>query len=68
MADKIQCVTHGEREQTLVCDHLAGKAAGLGFNRDAPTNDDPFPDALGVTTVNSYVRPKTVGMMSLKSC
>lgn len=45
MADKIQCATHGECEQTFVCAHLLGETAGLGFNRDPPDADHPFPDA-----------------------
>ncbi len=45
MASKIQCATHGESQQTFVCAHLLGETAGLGFNRDEPTEDNPFPDA-----------------------
>ncbi len=45
MADKIQCATHGECEQTFVCTHLLGETAGLGFNRDEPAEDNLFPDA-----------------------
>ena len=45
MADKIQCSTHGECQQTFVCSHLVGDATGLGFNRNEPTEEDPFPDA-----------------------
>jgi hypothetical protein len=45
MAGKIQCSTHGECDQTFVCTHLMGEGAGLGFNRNEPTDDDPFPDA-----------------------
>jgi len=45
MADKIQCGIHGECLQTFVCVHLLGETAGLGFNADEPTDDDPFPDA-----------------------
>jgi hypothetical protein len=45
MPGKIQCATHGECWETYVCTHLVGESAGLGFNRDAPTDDDPFPDA-----------------------
>ena len=36
---------HGESQQTFVCTHLLGEAAGLGFNRDEPTPENPFPDA-----------------------
>ena len=45
MADKIECATHGECLQTFVCVHLLGEQAGLGFNRNEPTHEDPFPDA-----------------------
>jgi hypothetical protein len=45
MADKIQCATHGECFQAFVCCHLLGETAGLGFNRNEPDDDAPFPDA-----------------------
>lgn len=45
MANKIQCSTHGERDETFVCTHLVGNEAGLGFNREEPSADNPFPDA-----------------------
>jgi len=45
MADKIQCDTHGECLQTFVCTHLLGESAGLGFNRNEPDEEEPFPDA-----------------------
>ena len=45
MADKIHCEIHGENQSTYVCSHLVGDAAGLGFNSDEPTEDNPFPDA-----------------------
>lgn len=45
MADKIHCDAHGETEKTYVCTHLVGEGTGLGFNRNEPTEDDPFPDA-----------------------
>jgi len=45
MADTIQCATHGECRQTFVCTHLTGETVGLGFNRDEPDNENPFPDA-----------------------
>jgi hypothetical protein len=45
VADKIRCDTHGECFSTFVCTHLVGETAGLGFNSDEPTDDDPFPDA-----------------------
>jgi hypothetical protein len=43
--DKIHCDTHGDSEEAYVCTHLTGEATGLGFNRDDPTEDNPFPDA-----------------------
>lgn len=45
MSDKIQCATHGECERAFVCSHLLGETAGLGFNREQPDADHPFPDA-----------------------
>jgi hypothetical protein len=45
MEKKILCATHGEREAAFVCSHLLGACVGLGFNRDTPTLDQPFPDA-----------------------
>jgi hypothetical protein len=41
----IQCATHGECQKAFVCTHLLGEASGLGFNRDDPSTDNPFPDA-----------------------
>ena len=45
MSKKVQCATHGEYQETFVCTHLLGEAVGLGFNRDEPTPENPFPDA-----------------------
>lgn len=45
MSNKVQCPTHGESEKAFVCTHLLGETAGLGFNRDEPTPENPFPDA-----------------------
>lgn len=45
MADTIQCEIHGESQEVYVCVHLAGNSIGLGFNRDEPDGDSPFPDA-----------------------
>lgn len=45
MADKIQCDTHGECFATFVCTHLLVESAGLGFNRNEPDDEEPFPDA-----------------------
>lgn len=46
MADTVICDTHGESEVTFTCSHLADGSAGIGFNRDEPTEEDPFPDAV----------------------
>src|SRR5260370_32099972 len=45
VAKEMQCATHGECQETFVCTHLLGETAGLGFNRNEPTKDNPFPDA-----------------------
>ena len=45
MSDKVICDSHGEAEITFVCGHLADGLAGVGFNRDQPTEEEPFPDA-----------------------
>lgn len=45
MEKKVQCATHGESQEAFVCNHLLGGIAGLGFNRDEPSTDSPFPDA-----------------------
>jgi hypothetical protein len=45
VADTVHCDTHGETEQTFVCIHLTGESAGLGFNTENLTEEDPFPDA-----------------------
>ena len=45
MAETIQCDTHGESAPAFICCHLMGDAFGLGFNRNPPIDDDPFPDA-----------------------
>ena len=45
MADTVECPTHGESPKAFVCTHLVGESTGLGFNRNEPAPDDPFPDA-----------------------
>ncbi len=45
MADTVHCGIHGDTAETFACTHLMGEATGLGFNREAPTGDNPFPDA-----------------------
>jgi hypothetical protein len=45
MGKTMQCGTHGECQETFVCTHLLGDTAGLGFNRNEPTLDNPYPDA-----------------------
>ncbi len=45
MSETVHCETHGECEEAFVCSHLAEGGAGLGFYRDEPSDDNPFPDA-----------------------
>jgi hypothetical protein len=45
MSNTVKCAEHGESQETFVCTHLLGESAGLGFNRDEPTPEKPFPDA-----------------------
>jgi hypothetical protein len=45
VSETVQCEVHGETPQTFVCAHLKGETSGLGFNREDPTEKDPFPDA-----------------------
>jgi hypothetical protein len=45
MSNTVRCSKHGESQQSFACVHLIGDATGLGFNRDDPTADNPFPDA-----------------------
>jgi hypothetical protein len=45
MPETIQCAIHGPRQETFVCNHLLANSVGLGFNRDEPTDERPFPDA-----------------------
>lgn len=45
MSEEVHCDTHGESEEAYVCGHLLGEGTGLGFNRNDPTADNPFPDA-----------------------
>ena len=45
MPNTIQCQLHGECTETFVCSHLTEDAAGRGFNREEPSEEDPFPDA-----------------------
>jgi hypothetical protein len=45
MSNKVQCNTHGEREEAFVCTHLVGEGTGLGFHCDVPSAENPFPDA-----------------------
>ena len=46
MADTVHCDSHGECDVTFTCSHLADGSAGIGFNRDEPTEEEPFPDAV----------------------
>ena len=45
MPESVHCDYHGETEITFVCSHLAEGGTGIGFNRDEPTEEEPFPDA-----------------------
>jgi hypothetical protein len=45
VADKIHCATHGENLKAYVCSHLIEETAGLGFNCNDASEDNPFPDA-----------------------
>jgi len=45
VSETVQCDLHGETLQTFVCVHLKGESSGLGFNRENPTEESPFPDA-----------------------
>ena len=45
MAQEIKCDTHGSGKKAYVCHHLLEGAVGLGFNRQEPSTDNPFPDA-----------------------
>ena len=46
MSETIYCDTHGDCEPAYVCSHLTEHAAGLGFNCNEPSEEDPYPDAL----------------------
>jgi len=43
--DTIHCDVHGDTEKTYVCVHLSGDSSGLGFNRQEPSDENPYPDA-----------------------
>jgi hypothetical protein len=45
MLDIVQCDLHGETPQTFVCTHLKDESYGLGFNREEPSDANPYPDA-----------------------
>jgi hypothetical protein len=45
MPDKMNCTKHGESEPVFVCSHLLDDGVALGFNRDEPDTENPFPDA-----------------------
>ncbi len=45
MAEEIECATHGWCQKAYLCQHLLGMTSGLGFNRNEPSEGDPFPDA-----------------------
>jgi hypothetical protein len=43
--ETMQCDEHGETSKAYVCAHLEGEDTGLGFNRNEPSEENPFPDA-----------------------
>jgi hypothetical protein len=45
MDRSVECPVHGKSQPTYVCIHLTGNQFGLGFNRNDPSEDEPFPDA-----------------------
>jgi hypothetical protein len=45
VSDTVQCATHGETGEAFVCAHLNVDSVSLGFNRDDPDDEDPFPEA-----------------------
>jgi len=45
MPDVVHCDLHGETPQTFVCVHLKDETYGLGFNREDPSDENPYPDA-----------------------
>jgi hypothetical protein len=45
MPDTVQCDAHGKTPQTFVCVHLKDDATALGFNREEPSEENPYPDA-----------------------
>ena len=45
MDERVKCDVHGEGELAFVCTHLVEDVAALGFNRNEPSEEDPFPDA-----------------------
>jgi hypothetical protein len=45
VSDTVQCEVHGESPKAYVCIHLKDETSGLGFNREDPSEKNPFPDA-----------------------
>jgi hypothetical protein len=46
VSQKVQCASHGERDATFLCSHLAEQnSVALGFNTSGPSSENPFPDA-----------------------
>jgi hypothetical protein len=45
MSDPIECSIHGKAQPAYVCHHLKGDSVALGFNRNDPDDEKPFPDA-----------------------
>jgi hypothetical protein len=45
VSETVHCDVHGETPRSFVCRHLIGESTGLGFHREVPSEQDPFPDA-----------------------
>src|SRR5689334_23052184 len=45
MTDTEKCASHGAPEEVFICSHLVGETAGLGFHREDPSPENPYPDA-----------------------
>jgi hypothetical protein len=45
MSKTVECSIHGKSKPAFVCHHLIGDSVALGFNREEPNAEEPFPDA-----------------------
>jgi hypothetical protein len=45
VSETVHCEIHGETPRCFVCRHLLGETTALGFNRENPTDKNPYPDA-----------------------